>query len=52
MRCGAAAHGRERSANVGDDEFNEWARLNCNIKPCPSCKIKTHKYAGCNHITG
>ena len=51
MKCGAAYHGWVRCANVGDDEFNAWARQNRNIKPCPKCKIKTWKYDGCNHIT-
>ena len=51
MRCGAAAHGWVRCANVGDDEFNRWARNNADIKPCPKCKIKTWKYTGCNHMT-
>ena len=50
MRCGRVAHGRIRCVNVGDDEFNEWAK-DMNIKPCPNCKIKTWKYDGCNHIT-
>ena len=50
MRCGAAAHGGVRCANVGDREFNDFAAAN-NVKPCPKCKIPTLKYEGCNHIT-
>lgn len=38
MRCGAAYHGWVRCANVGDGEFQQFARAN-NLKPCPKCKI-------------
>ena len=50
MRCGAAAHGGVRCANVGDREFDDFAAAN-NLKPCPQCKIQTLKFEGCNHIT-
>lgn len=50
MKCGAAAHGWTRCANVGDAEFMEFAK-NANVKPCPNCRIPTDKYTGCNHVT-
>jgi len=50
MSCGAAYHGWVRCRNVGDNEFRAFVRAN-NVKPCPSCKIPTDKYDGCNHIT-
>lgn len=51
MKCGAVAHRGVRCVNVGNNEFNEWARQNnVVLKPCPNCKISTWKYDGCNHI--
>lgn len=46
--CGKVFHGTS-ACNISPDEATN--QLLASHKLCPKCRVKVHKYEGCNHIT-
>jgi E3 ubiquitin-protein ligase RNF19A len=50
MRCGGVGHQGVSCEEAADQDYKQAAE-ELNIKNCPKCNARTHKFDGCNHIT-